>query len=106
MKHFVTLAVLLTSLVALAQTDCPNAHDSNGDGAVTEAGMIPYTPFIFAMGYPVVSSVAYTQHDEALCYSVCAADLSVGVRALPATTKQHAITVSKCFIWSVYSITD
>jgi uncharacterized protein (TIGR02145 family) len=40
MKHLFTYAVLLMSFTALAQTDCPNAHDSNGDGAVTISDLL------------------------------------------------------------------
>ena len=40
MKHLITYAVLLMSFTALAQTDCPNAHDSNGDGEVTISDLL------------------------------------------------------------------
>ena len=35
MRHFSTLLFISLSWAASGQVDCPNAHDSNGDGAVT-----------------------------------------------------------------------
>jgi len=40
MKRLITFGTLWMSFTALAQTDCPNAHDSNGDGAVTISDLL------------------------------------------------------------------
>ncbi|MDA0940910.1 MAG: fibrobacter succinogenes major paralogous domain-containing protein [Bacteroidetes bacterium] len=40
MKHVITIAALLMSSIGIAQTECPNAHDSNGDGAVTISDLL------------------------------------------------------------------
>ena len=40
MKHLLTIAALLMGAIGIAQTDCPNPHDSNDDGAVTISDLL------------------------------------------------------------------
>ena len=40
MKHLLTIAALLMGVIGIAQTDCPNPHDSNDDGAVTISDLL------------------------------------------------------------------
>ena len=40
MKRLMTISAVLLSFSAFAQTDCPNPHDSNDDGAVTISDLL------------------------------------------------------------------